>query len=136
MALTNVREFNLRISEHPDRVDERHAEITKAVAVRALTDVTLGTRFDTGRARGNWQVQEGAPPEGFDAAAYDPIGRGIEGGSARDPIEEGTDVILESTGRDIIWIHNGVPYIGVLERLDKMLVGTVSALRTWLGSIR
>lgn len=136
MAMTNVREFTLSLERRADEAEELHAQRTRAVALRALSDVVLGTRVDTGRTRGNWQVGEGTPPEGHDPGAYDPSGRGVEGGSARDPIAQGTQAIGAASGRDIIWLHNGVPYIGILERLDKMVTGTVAALRTWLGSRR
>lgn len=136
MALTNVREFNLNVEKRADEAEEMHAKRTKVVALQALGDVVLGTRVDTGRARGNWQVAESAPPEGHDPTAFDPSGRGVPGGSARDPIAEGQQAVASASGRDIIWLHNGVPYIGILERLDKMVVGTVERLRTWLRSRR
>ena len=136
MALTNVREFNLRLSEHVDGIEERHAAFTRAVALQANADLVLGTRVDTGRARSNWQVGEGEPPEGFDPNTYDAIGRGIEGGSVRDALAENARAISEMSGQSVIWLHNGVPYIGILEGLDKMLVGTVTALKTWLDGRR
>ena len=136
MARTNAREFTLRLSKYPEQMEERHAELTKATAMQALGNVVLGTRVDTGRARGNWQAAEGVPPEGHDPNVYDPAGRGVPGGNARDPIAEGSQAVLSASGRDVIWLHNGVPYISILEGLDKMVAGTVEALRTWWRSLR
>lgn len=136
MALTNIREFKVALERRADEAEELHAQRTKAATLHALRDVVLATRVDTGRARGNWQVGEGAPPEGHDPGAYAPVGRGVPGGRARDPVAEGATQVAAATGRDIIWLHNGVPYIGVLERLDKMVAGATESLRTWWRSRR
>lgn len=130
MALTNVREFTLSLSRRPEEARERHAQRTKAAALYALGSVVLGTRVDTGRARGNWQVTEGEPAIGYDPARFDQAGRL----GNMDALSEGQAAVLNTSGRDIIWLHNGVPYIGVLEDMDKMVAGTVEATRTWLAS--
>lgn len=140
MAETNVKEFTLDLARYARLLDVSVAKFTKAVALQAASEVVPGTRVDTGRARGNWQVQEGgAPPEQTvavtDSNFYDPSGSGeIENGVARDARSEVQTEVLEMTGEDIIWLHNGLPYINVLEDLDRMVAGTVEALRIQLAS--
>jgi hypothetical protein len=134
MALTNVREFTVGLDAFVEEADERRRQIAKAVGIRALSGVVLGTRVDTGRARGNWQVQEGAPPEGHDPLAFHPTGGGLPGGRSKDSVAEGTQVVLQASGDDVIWLHNGVPYIHILEDLDKMVEVTVELLKTWIGT--
>jgi len=134
MALTNVREFTLGLDAFVEEVDEARRGKTKAVTLRALSGVVLGTRVDTGRARGNWQVQEGSPPEGHDPLAYHPSGEGIAGGHVVVSDDVGEQVILGASGDDIIWLHNGVPYILILEDLDAMVEVTVESLRAWIQS--
>ncbi len=126
MATTNIREFTLGVRAFARLVAEERRERTRAVALHALSGVVLGTRVDTSRARSNWQVAEGAPPEG-----HDPESRDLAGSAT---ISHGTRVILGASGDDIIWLHNGVPYINILEDMDKMVAGTVEALRTRLAS--
>ena len=126
MAVTNVRQFEMGLRRFQDRAERRRRGITKAVAIRALEGLVLGTRVDTGRARGNWQTGESRPPEGHDDRIAD------RGGTST--ISIGGRQILAMEGDDVIWLHNGVPYIGILEDKDKMLVGTVEALRTWIRS--
>jgi hypothetical protein len=128
MAATNAHEFTLGLERSKVRSRDRHRRLTKAVAMRALEGLVLGTRVDTGRARGNWQAGESRPPEGHDPERKD------QGGAQTISIEGRK--VLAMSGSDIIWLHNGVPYIGVLESWDKMLVGNVEALRTWLASQR
>lgn len=126
MALTNVREFTLGIDQFVEETEERRADITKAVTLRGLRGVVLGTRVDTGRARGNWQVAEGDPPVGHDPNRFDPTG-GVT-------LSEGSAAIGSASGKDVIWLHNGVPYIEILEQWDSMLEGTYQSLVTWLRS--
>ncbi len=125
MAVTsNLAQFQLGIRRFERKAEERRKGITKAVALRALQGLVSGTRVDTGRARGNWQLGEGAPPEGFDESKTDKTGSSTIGIGSRE--------ILAMEGDEVIWLHNGVPYIGVLEDKDKMLAGNVQALRAWL----
>lgn len=128
MAATNVHRFKLGIRRHVDETQSEIRSRTRAVALRAHRDLVLGTRVDTGRARGNWQVGEGKPPKGYDDDALDKTGQKT--------LTEGARTILESSGDETIWLHNGLPYIAVLEKLDHMLVGAVEAARTWLRSRR
>lgn len=121
-----AREFKLAVNlRAKELVDRELSLLTKAVAIRVLRGVVLGTRVDTSRARSNWQVTELVPAEGYDEDKRDP------GGSIT--IEEGNRVIAEATGLSIVWLHNGVPYIGILEDWDKMVHGNVEAMRTWLA---
>lgn len=119
-----VREFTLGLKEHADRLDVDINALSHAVALRALNGVVLGTRVDTGRARGNWQVGVGTPPEGFDQDLKDK-----DGGAT---IGRGAGVIGDWKADQIIWLHDGVPYIGILESWDKMVEGNLEALSTWL----
>lgn len=127
---SNIREFRIRVERFADRADGRWRERVRAVALRALQGVVLGTRVDTGRARGNWQVGLGDPPEGFEPDRKD------KNGSAT--IAAGGRVIAGAVKganlNETIWLHNGVPYIKYLEDKDKMVAGNVEALNTWLAS--
>lgn len=125
-ATSNIREFSLGVRAAAQRVGAKVEDVTQAVALRALNGVVLGTRVDTGRARGNWQVQLGSPPEGHDETLMDKVGSATIGRGAR--------VISTAQGDRVVWLHNGVPYIGILEDRDKMVAGNVQALSTWLQS--
>jgi hypothetical protein len=126
MANTNMASFALGLQRFRDRAENRRRQITKAVAMEGLNGLVMGTRFDTGRARGNWQAGETRPPEG-DVDRLDK-----DGGTT---IAAGNREIQGMGGDDIIWVHNGVPYISVLEGWDKMLAGTAERLRIWIRSM-
>ena len=131
MANTNVQEFRAGIAGFVDEARVDHETLTRALALRGLSDLVLGTRVDTGRARGNWQVGEGEPPEGFDPENFDETGT--------DTISAGSQEIANASGQDIIWIQNGVPYIAYLEDgpyvQDHMLEGAYEALVSYLEGL-
>ena len=134
---TNAKEFRLGIAEFIEEADERRKDLTKVIGLRALSDVVLGTRVDTGRARGNWQVAESTPPQGYDPNLGAPEGRSGKDAPTRraDPMSAGASAIDAASGDDVIWIHNGVPYIQVLEDWDAMVEGAYEAARTYLRSL-
>ncbi len=83
---------------------ERIRDLRNVLALEALEGVVYLTIVDTGRARGNWQVTVGSPAEGFDAEVFDKVGT--------ETLQQGQAVI--ETAQDpfeVIWLHNGVPYI-------------------------
>ena len=126
MADSNIREFTLWVQREAEMGIERHRDLVRATALRALRGVVMSTRVDTGRARGNWQMTEGAPAQGYDEERKDPSGGPTIG--------VGSIVAAAANGKDVIWLHNGVPYIGILEDMDKMVAGNVAALQTWWDS--
>lgn len=125
MAATNLLQFQAGLKAFEGLAEEKRRNRVKAVALRALRGVVMSTRVDTGRARGNWQVGETQPPTGTVDRNDKEGGRTIAAESRG---------ILTASGDDIIWLHNGVPYAGVLEDKDAMVAGTVEGLRTWLRS--
>lgn len=127
MAVTNLAQFQLGIRRFERRADDKRRDILRAVGMEALRGLVMGTRVDKGRARGNWQAGEGTPPTGT-VDRLDPSGQStisIEGRK-----------ILAMSGSAVLWLHNGVPYIGELEKKDKMLVGNFERLKTWLEAQR
>lgn len=129
MASTNITQFQAGIQAFVQNTEVVRRQRVRAVGLRALRGVVLKTRVDTGRLRGNWQVGETDPPEG----EIDRADRAGSEGTA-DTVSAEAPKILEASGDDVIWLHNGLPYAVVWEREDKMVAGTVEALRTWLRS--
>lgn len=89
------------VSDNADRLVRRCA-----LAIDAT--VVLATPVDTGRARGNWQVEIGSPASGV-TDSLDPSGAGA--------VREGKGVIESYKGdKNGIYITNNLPYI---ERLNQ-----------------
>lgn len=103
----NVREFELAIdrfeSEELPEASRRHQQ---DIAIEALESVVKLTPVDTGNARGGWEVSLGSPSAST-SGSRDPIGAAtVASGAAR---------IRQAPAYSLIWIHNGVAYIGKLE---------------------
>lgn len=82
-------------------------QVLKKIAFEGLRRITLKTAVDTGRARGNWQVTIGSPPE-FSLRVTDKNGQKT--------ISKGKGVIQSlSNPFGSIWITNNVVYILPLE---------------------
>jgi hypothetical protein len=90
----------------------------KALKVELFSSVVLNTRVDTGRLRGNWQIQDGERPIGvvdrLDRSGA-LVSREIEGGASRS---------------GITYFVNNLPYAPVWERNDAMVGRSVSRLRS------
>lgn len=128
---TNFHEFRLGLTKDVRAVQKERQQLVRAIALRALRDLIFSTRVRYGRARGNWQVGEATPPEGYDPNLLDRTGAAT--------LARGLAVIASSSGDRIIWLHNGVPYIVYLEDgpyvQDKMLEGTFRALEAYVRSL-
>jgi hypothetical protein len=96
-------------------------ELCKAVKIELFSGIVNDTRVDTGRLRGNWQIQENAPAtreiERLDKA--------------------GTTVIAEiqdkSTPSGLTYFANNLPYARVYEDKDAMVGRNVRRVRKNVG---
>jgi hypothetical protein len=84
----------------------------RAVKIEVFSRAILGTRVDTGRARGNWQVTEDAPAGGI-LERRDPSGA------------VGISEISTVKGVGVSYLTNNLPYIKKLEELDGMVHNAV-----------
>lgn len=103
----NANEFNLAL-RHFSAVDvpEKVRQIHQKVAMEGLRSLVLKTRVKTGRARGNWQVENGNRP----SAELETTDKG---GMAT--IAKGAVAIAAVKPFDVTYITNNVQYILPLE---------------------
>ena len=103
----DFQSFSLEISSWGDLLGDQVQKVKCKIALDILGGVVGMTPVKTGRARGNWQVTLGDRPrlgiKGTDA----------DGGRT---VQRGAEVIGRAGLGESIWIHNNLPYIGVLER--------------------
>lgn len=134
---TNVKAWSVAVNRRVAQNRAQFEQVFRGGGLYALGSVVRGTRRDTGRAAGNWQVELNDPPEGFIQGRAVPGGRNDGTITERvDPVTEGSRPIGRAKLGDVIWIHNGLPYISILENKDRTMRGTVEALRTWLRAQR
>jgi hypothetical protein len=101
----NLREFNRRIRRIAGGVPENTERLLRMAAFAAHQGVVLATPVDTGRARSNWTVTNGAPAR----SETDNVSRSPQG-----TIDRGREVIGQHQPGEVLYITNNVPYIGRL----------------------
>ena len=105
-------QFALQVSEFA-KLAERNANlIVRKVAIDIFARVVMRTPVDSGRARGNWQINVGAAPSGA-IARTDKQEKGSPPGPALASAALAAVATFEA-GPDI-YIVNNLPYINRLE---------------------
>lgn len=89
-------------------------ELMKAVKIELFTGIVSDTRVDTGRLRGNWQIQENSPASGT-VERLDPTGSQV--------IAEVTE---KASGDGKTYFVNNLPYAIVYEEMDGMVARNVT----------
>ncbi len=103
----DVNQFNLSLKNFAAvDVPKKIQEVHQKVALEALKSLVMKTRVKTGRARGNWQVENNNRPETA-TIETDPNGSGT--------IQKGAGVIVEARPFSVTYITNNVRYIVFLE---------------------
>lgn len=130
----NVRRFQVEIADViRNRVPAQAAVIMQKIALQALRGVVFASPVDTGRFRGNWQVQQGG-------AATAVLERADPSGSTT--MAAGEAVIARATIDAPLWLTNNVPYAGRLEdghseQAPEGVLGiTVERIRSQFGRTR
>lgn len=100
-----MSDFTLELDSWLDESMEVADKQVRAIGLEAVKGLVLMTPVSTGRARGNWQVnQSGDAPE---------TGREDKAGSIT--LLDESKNIAKQDRRNMFWICNGVPYIEELE---------------------
>lgn len=100
-------------SAHGDRA----GEWARAVKIELFSSVVDLTRVDTGRLKGNWQIQEGSPATGeLDR-------KDSSGGKVKAEIEH------KATPVGLTYLANNLPYAMTWEKKDAMVGRSVARLR-------
>jgi len=105
-----TRGFDVAIHQFVQQDVQQEANIFKRkVALDLLKAVILNSPVDTGRYRGNWQVElNGAAIGEIEITKEDDPGGGVT-------LESGSAVISKADFGDDIWLVNNVPYAVALE---------------------
>lgn len=126
----SAREFSLGLGKWADDNEERADQLTRAIGLEALKGIVETTPVDTGRARGNWQVnQTGDAPE-----------LDVEDKTGADTVAKGSTEIAKQDRTKVFFIANGLPYIIPLEfghsaQNRAMVRQTLNRLRAFVGAL-
>lgn len=103
----SLQDFGRRMRLRGQSVADEADQLTRKVALAALSTVTTETPVDTGRARSNWLVA-------LDSPRRDVIESYGKDGSAEAATASGSAVISGYRNGQAIYITNNLPYIGRL----------------------
>ena len=134
--MSNLANFNAALDIASKRIHGDMNKFYKQVCLEVLKRIVLRTPVDTGRARGNWQVEIGR------AAASSLMVEGSEGAMADLAISKGMTKLNQIPPFSLVHITNNIEYIYYLE-YDKrssqfpegMTEITLTEMATWLYDV-
>ena len=101
----SLREFGALLEEVSKKiVPDQLVVMQKALALKLLAGVVNKTPVDTGRARGNWQLEIGQIPEGE-----------LDARSAAEVTTEAEKRLADLGFAQVVWIANNLEYVTFLE---------------------
>lgn len=112
-TMANLSGFSRNIIRRANNIEKNTTRVKKDVARRVLTQVVTRTPILSGRARYHWNVSFNAPDHSYD---YDSFSDGSRTGAWLGKMATSSVAILRATQKDDIYISNGLPYIGKLNR--------------------
>ncbi len=105
--------FNKSIDKFMRELDRKEIPaFVRQITSELLTRVVLKTPVKTGRARGNWQVDDASNPTTTETNTTDPVGSAT--------IEVGLNKLKSIRNLDNVTVVNNVPYIEALENGSSM----------------
>lgn len=135
--MSSVTKFNLELEAASKKIHGDFKQFYKAVCLEVLKRIVFRTPVDTGRARGNWQVEIGAAAAGILEV------QGSEGEMADFSMRQGIQKLSDIPAFSIVHITNNVEYLYYLE-YDKrssqfpsgMVEITLTEMALWLSGIK
>ena len=133
---TNIAKFNAELDKTRDSIHGDFREFYRQVALEVLTRIVFRTPTDTGRARGNWQVEFNMPA----SASLTVVG--TEQAMTDFAISRGELKLGNIPSFSVVHITNNVEYISYLEydrrsqqHPEGMIEITLTEMERWLSSI-
>lgn len=134
---TNLNKFNRELTAAATKIHGDFKKFYKQVCLEVLTRIVFRTAVDTGRARGNWQVEIGHAALGtLDVT-------GSEDSMADYAISKGISKLGDIPPFSIVHITNNLEYISYLEyerrsaqHPEGMLEITLTEMQLWLSGIK
>lgn len=101
-----------------DKGSQNLAELCKSIKVEIFSGVVSDTRVDTGRLRGNWQIQENSPATG-EIERLDKSGSIIN-----------KEIDQKSTADGLTYFVNNLPYAKLYEEKDAMVARNIVRVKS------
>jgi len=134
---TNLKKFNSELSKASKKIQGDFEKFYRQVCLEVLMRIVLRTPVDTGRARGNWQIEIGRAAIGVLDV------EGSENTMADFAINNGIKKLEDIPAFSLVHITNNLEYIYYLEydrrspqHPEGMLEITLTEMANWLSKIK
>ena len=132
MTSTNVKSFNTALTAATKKIDGDIQKFIKQVCIETFKRFIMRTPVDTGRARGNWQIEINRTASGtVKEDMWDQV------------FEKGVAKLAAIPPFSVIHITNNVEYVYYLEyerpspqHPEGMVEITLQEMKTWISSIK
>ena len=135
--MSNVVKFNLELEAASKKIKGDLVKFYKQVSLEVLKRIVFRTPVDTGRARGNWQLEIGRAATGVLDV------KGSRGAMADFTISKGISKLADIPAFSLVHITNNLSYIYYLEYdrrspqfPEGMVEITLTEMTLWLSGIR
>ena len=129
---TNVIQFNAALTRATKKINGDIQKFIKQICLETFKRIIMRTPVDTGRARGNWQVEIAKPASGT-----------VEEGMWDAVFETGAAKLAMIPPFSVVHLTNNVAYIYYLEYVrpskqfpQGMVEITLQEIKTWLRSVK
>lgn len=135
--MSNLAQFNKALDEAKEKIHGDFKKFHKMVCLEVFKRIVYRTPVDTGRARGNWQVEIGR------AASEELDVEGSESEMTDFALQNGIAKLGDIPAFSIVHLTNNLEYIYYLEydrrspqHPEGMVEITLSEMALWLGGIK
>jgi len=135
--LTNAARFNAELDKAATKIHGDFSKFYRQVCLEVLSRIVLRTPVDTGRARGNWQVEIGGAAGGILDV------NGSRGAMTDFAISKGIAKLADIPAFSLVHITNNLEYISYLEddkrssqHPEGMVEITLTEMANWLSGIK
>jgi len=135
--MSNATNFNIALDVASKRIHGDMNKFYRQVCIEVLKRIVLRTPVDTGRARGNWQVEISRPASGVLSI------EGTSGAMTDFAISKGISKLAQIPPFSLVHITNNLEYLYYLEYEKRskqfpegMVEITLTEMVAWLGTIK
>lgn len=135
--MSNVAKFNAELEVAATKIRGDLNKFYRQVCLEVLKRIVLRTPVDTGRARGNWQLEIGRSASGVLSV------EGSRGSMVDLAISSGITKLAQIPAFSLVHITNNVEYLYYLEydrrspqHPEGMVEITLTEMTTWLSGIK
>lgn len=135
--MSNVAQFNISLEKAATKIRGDMNKFYKQVCMEVLKRIVLRTPVQTGRARGNWQLEIGRPASGILDV------EGSKGEMTDLSVNSGISKLRDIPPFSIVHVTNNVEYLFYLEydrrspqHPEGMVEVTLTEMALWLSGIK